>query len=267
MLRTIFESVPDSLRPPLYEYYTRARPDRDVVSIDNVDGCYRVENHSTGETLFVPTSSLLPRIQTDSARSRQGLLRDKYTLEGFVEVAQDDIVVDAGSFIGGFGSAVAEQVAIIIFVEPNPHLKQSLKTTLANLEGVAGDVYQAALGDESGSAKMFFGEDPTENSLINLDRGGHATIKEVPIMRLEDLIDKQDLPHIDFLKLDAEGAEPEVVAGFGNNRPEKISIDAGPEREGKPTDAEVVNRLEDMGYETRSVDGMVFAHYRTNRNR
>jgi len=63
---------------------------------------------------------------------------------------------------------------------------------------------------------------------------------------------------IDFLKLDAGGAEPEVIRGFGEIRPTMVAIDAGPERKQKSTRDTVQRLLESMEYETRVEYNIVF---------
>ncbi|MFM1953459.1 MAG: hypothetical protein RL187_668, partial [Actinomycetota bacterium] len=60
---------------------------------------------------------------------------------------------------------------------------------------------------------------------------------------------------IDLLKIEAEGYEPEVLAGARSILPrvERITVDAGEEREGKSTAPECVTLLTDQGFRLKKV--------------
>jgi len=76
---------------------------------------------------------------------------------------------------------------------------------------------------------------------------------------LDDFIREIDISQIDFLKIDAEGAEPEVLKGSNKLRISKLAIDAGNERNGESTVEEVSNILKNRGYEIKVDNGVVFA--------
>jgi hypothetical protein len=118
-----------------------------------------------------------------------------------------------------------------------------------------------ALSDNSDEIEFLLGPVPSENSIINVDTGQEAQRITVSSKTLEDFAELIEQDSIDFFKLDAEGAEPEVIHGFGEIRPTKVAVDAGPEREGKTTCDTVQKLLESIGYETRIKNNIVFGRY------
>ena len=53
-----------------------------------------------------------------------------------------------------------------------------------------------------------------------------------------------------FVKIEAEGFEPEILRGFGSFRPAILSIDVSPERDSNSTLSEVQIILGAMGYKS-----------------
>ena len=72
------------------------------------------------------------------------------------------------------------------------------------------------------------------------------------LYQLDYHLEKQDCHgNIRLLKIEAEGFEPEVLAGASEaiSRTEYIAIDAGPERGGENTVAQTLNLLSDAQFE------------------
>ncbi len=63
----------------------------------------------------------------------------------------------------------------------------------------------------------------------------------------------------DFVKIEAEGLELEVVEGLYDQRPRKLAIDVSPERNGKSPAYEFRERLASPGYEIRRRAYVTFA--------
>ena len=79
----------------------------------------------------------------------------------------------------------------------------------------------------------------------------------VPTLRLDDLFDRYGLDQIKLFKLEAEGAEPEILLGATRALPniEFISADLGPERglTQESTVIPVCNHLFKLGFELVSL--------------
>lgn len=73
------------------------------------------------------------------------------------------------------------------------------------------------------------------------------------------MADEVNVDHIDFLKVETEGVEPEVIDGISGISVDKIAVDCGPERDGEPVTDEVSNRLDEMGYNITTDGKMLYA--------
>ena len=116
----------------------------------------------------------------------------------------------------------------------------------------------AALWKTDTSLRFLLGDDPTDSSIINVDSGEVATEVVVQGRKLENLMSEIGVEVIDYLKLDAEGAEPEVLEGIADISVRKIAVDCNPEREGESTADEVTRALSNMGFEIQQDDSGIF---------
>lgn len=71
--------------------------------------------------------------------------------------------------------------------------------------------YNLALGDEDGERQFFVAANRFESSFYRGDPGAEERI--VPIRRLDSLHREGVLPQADYIKLDCEGFEPEILRG------------------------------------------------------
>jgi FkbM family methyltransferase len=183
---------------------------------------------------------------------------ERYTLEGFSMPNNGDTVVEVGAFRGEFTIQAAMHAECVIALEPDPY---NMWYLLNNTERTGNvEVAPFALWNESNRIKFKQGRDPTESSLINIDAGG--SIREIltPSVRLDEILSDLDIETVDYLKIDAEGAEPEVIEGAREAEIRKIAVDCGPERYGKRTNKEVIQILRSEGYEIKTNrDEIVFA--------
>jgi hypothetical protein len=117
MLNKITEIVGDSLPSIVYPYvytmYTRIHPDRDLVKFKREGNCYRCVNKRTDENIYVHKAEYLYRIQSEGMESFHHRLLDKYTLDGFAEINEGDVVIDVGAHIGGFSLSAAKRCSCL----------------------------------------------------------------------------------------------------------------------------------------------------------
>jgi FkbM family methyltransferase len=186
-------------------------------------------------------------------------LESKYTLDGFAEIEPGDVVIDCGAHVGGFSLAASDRARRVFAIEPDPRLQRTLSLTLDDLSAVS--IYEIALSDDEGSIEFRLSDNPSENSMIDIDSGIEADRVTVTTTTLDSFLRTTNQDDIDFLKIDAEGAEPEVLRGLGDRRPRIIAVDTGPERRGERTTSSVLEILETAGYETRVQNDIVFGRY------
>jgi FkbM family methyltransferase len=223
---------------------------KSTVRINRINDGWRVGNTVTGEYYDFPSfpqSIHIAHIGNGYAE----FLGDKYQLDGFVEVEEGDHVVDVGPYVGAFIVYVQERAKKISALEPSPDTARLLESRWRDHPSI--DIMNLAAWNQPKSLEFQLGPDASDNSVINIDKGEQVGTVTVNAVRLDSLFD-----HIDFLKLEAEGAEPEVLEGASGCHIEKVAVDASPERKGDSTVEQVRELLEEQGYEI-SVDGdMVF---------
>jgi FkbM family methyltransferase len=126
--------------------------------------------------------------------------------------------VDIGAHIGVFtirASKVVGNLGQVIAIEPNPETLRDLLHNIA-LSGVKNvKVHPFACGDTRTKLKLFPG--PTTNSgmtsLSQWNTSASSPGWDVEVIRLDDLLESENLGRLDVLKIDVEGAETLVLAG------------------------------------------------------
>jgi FkbM family methyltransferase len=128
-----------------------------------------------------------------------------------------DVFVDVGANIGIHTLAAAQALqgqGRIIAFEPFHKTKALLeKTVMMNGFAEIIEIHQAAVSNVTGSANLFIAECSGHNSLFALNCGTSVPEKfvEVQLLRLDDLITFGE--KVSLLKIDAEGAELDVIEG------------------------------------------------------
>jgi FkbM family methyltransferase len=124
-------------------------------------------------------------------------------------------VIDIGANYGLYTTAMARAVGAagrVWAVEPCSNTAAHLRESLALNDFAQVTLIQAALSDQVGTARLRLERDPEQNALLG--EGETAdTVEEVSLNTLDRLVTKQGCAGIDFIKMDAEGAEERIVTG------------------------------------------------------
>jgi len=169
---------------------------------------------------------------------RTEILGDTYFLPR-IAFAPGDVVVDCGANVGELKLYFVENNLSIeyIGIEPSPLEYRCLKENAA-----PSQTYNVGLWDSDGELDFYVSSQMADSSLIEPPE--YDEIIKVPTRRLDRLL--PDRP-IRLLKLEAEGAEPEAIAGCEGllDKIDYISADLGFERGVSQTStlAEVTNFL------------------------
>ncbi len=134
------------------------------------------------------------------------------------------IIIEAGAYDGRETLRMATlwpQGTIHTF-EPVPELFEKLKQNTAHLPHVR--CYPMALGDTTGTATLYISEKPTKpgkasqaNSLLKPDKRLELSplifprTIQVPTITIDDWAKRYEIDHVDFLKLDIQGYELNVM--------------------------------------------------------
>lgn len=129
-------------------------------------------------------------------------------------------VIDVGAHIGLFTTIMAQKVGNagkVYSFEPTPSTFKLLQKTI-EINGLAGVVtpLQRAVSDKSGHTTFYVTDivAHNSNSLANNEkRSGNSHGIDVKLTSIDDLKAEFNIPKIDFLKIDAEGAELSVLKG------------------------------------------------------
>ncbi len=184
------------------------------------------------------------------------LIWRKYTLPNFVQVEIDDIVIDCGSFVGGFTMGASQMSQIVHSFEPEPKNFTCLSLNTRDRKNCV--VHSQGLADKSETRKLNLSANAVEHSYLQPDADSLDQSIDTLVTRLDDFCEEQSLPRIDFLKLEAEGFEVEVLAGLGSIKPRKIAIDVSPERNGESPAPQIISLLSPH-YQLRQRRNVLFA--------
>lgn len=180
----------------------------------------------------------------------------RYTCDSFIQVNSGDTVVDIGAFIGEFTVPASERAEQVFSFEPDRRTFQCLKRNVESLPNVR--TYNKAISDETETLPFLAANNPSESSLLNVDVGSFNQV-EVKAWRIDDAMDELGIGMIDFLKVEAEGGEPEVIDSIEHLDVRKIAVAADKERFSSSPLREVRDMLEQAGYELRVEPPMVYA--------
>jgi len=135
-----------------------------------------------------------------------------------VTIEKGDIVIDAGAWIGDYSAYAASKGATVYAFEPDTKLYELLCKT-RELNKVDGEekIFPISKGLGSKECKMNLSLDASAgggNSLI-IDRGTNET-ELIEVTTLDLFVEKYKLEKVDFIKVDIEGAEREMLKGAVN---------------------------------------------------
>lgn len=178
--------------------------------------------------------------------------REKYTLSEFVDFSRGDTVVDVGAYVGSLALEVGPEVGQYVAIDPTAAIDTSLVTNTSKLENVT--TVPIAAWNESGALDLNLSLTSNDNSVLAVD--SNRTNRSVTVWAdtVASIAADLGIERIDFLKIEAEGAEPEVLEGAlkgGSISIGKIVIDCAPERDGESPRDEIEDMLSQAGYVVR----------------
>lgn len=159
----------------------------------------------------------------------------------YLPIGVHDIVVDIGANNGVFTLFAASITRNMVHsFEPSPRNLEVLRRNIAvnNLSHVT--IHGCAVSATAGFAKLFNAMDGKQNLLSDhiipdrieqyktctdvnyLASASSENYIEVPTTTLQEIMDSNQLTHIDFLKLDCEGAEGDILQSTPDNYLKKV---------------------------------------------
>jgi FkbM family methyltransferase len=186
------------------------------------------------------------------------------------EIGADDVVIDVGANIGAFAVTAARAAANgrVYAFEPEPDNFALLCGNVRRNGCRNVTLVQAAVTDVPGEVALSLSPGNASGHSVRRNHGGPGLV--VPAVALVGLLDEYRIARCDFLKLDCEGAEYDILYGlprelFPRIRRLALEYHAGPEQKRAKGD-ELVAFLRGVGYRVDlytsvvgSRNGLIFA--------
>jgi FkbM family methyltransferase len=249
--------LPQSVLIMVYPVYSLVSPQMKLGIIFPEDDIYKVIRIS-GNDFYIP--DLSPNLYTlsdlQSGNGPESIQHnlDKYSSDDMISVEGCKYIVDCGAFIGAMSIGVAREAEKVISIEPSTKNAECIRNNAREF-GVRDKiiVVEKPVYSERTSMTFNLSEDPTDNSLIRTDTS-QVKSKQVETTTIDILTSKHDMSQVDFLKMDAEGVEPEVLIGAKTTRIEQIAIDCSAERNGESSYQKLRELLTNRGYRTNRAE-------------
>jgi FkbM family methyltransferase len=127
------------------------------------------------------------------------------------------VVVDIGAHIGSYTLLCAKNADIVVAVEPEPQNLMVLKNNIKLNDFRNVIVVPLAISNSCFRTKLYRSNKKTDAHSIKLEQRNVSKLTGNPIIvnciDLDTLKSKLRLPKIDLIKIDAEGAEAEILEG------------------------------------------------------
>ena len=219
--------VSDILSPNLYCHFINAknwiRRKKHRIHPSDEPGIYRVTDGQ--ETLYICRRIRHNRSKRGVAVGIEALAR-QYNLH-HIPVSPGDLLIDCGANIGELGVWARLHDLNYIAIEP-----ETLESRCVDLNAFAGEAktFRMALWFEE-TVLSFFSKPTTADSSV-IEMNDFDNVRQVQAKRLDALITDLPANAKTILKVEAEGAEPEVLAGAKEllKNIDYIAIDCGFER-------------------------------------
>lgn len=204
-----------------------------------------------GFTRMIPILSEKVLGTRHASPKHQEIMTSLYNKQEFVELEEGDIVFEVGAYIGGYTIPTAEKAKKVYAIDPNAKIIDSLQFNTREHGNV--EIIPKAAWNKKKYLQLNQSFYPNDNSILSPDENDIGQSFEVSADKISNMAADRDIDEIDFLKVEAEGVEPEILEGALNEnlRIRKIVVDTTAEREGEPTTNEVVKILKNNNYDVR----------------
>jgi FkbM family methyltransferase len=130
-------------------------------------------------------------------------------------VRSGDIVLDCGAHIGSFTRAALQAGAQkVVAIEVSPDNLECLRRNFAvEISQRRVVVYAKGVWDREGSLTLEIGQGTSLIDSVSVPSRDTRPGPRVPLTTIDRIVEELDLPRVDFIKMDIEGAEERALAG------------------------------------------------------
>jgi FkbM family methyltransferase len=203
---------------------------------------------------------------SDSLVENYSIYRSK-VFEAFHEVQNDDVVIDVGAHVGIFTIKAARKArnGFVVAIEPHVPNYKLLIYNIASNNIKNAIAVNSALSNCSGTAKLYI-DTQSVGHTIDRKKSSTSCIKEryaeCATQTLDELVDRMKLPKVDFIKINVEGSELNVLKGAERTLGKNNSFLAIAADHHKGEVEEVSKYLQERGYEPFPYNYMRFVYAR-----
>lgn len=205
--------LPGRFKSPALQRKLQALLDRELEDIFEKSGLNR-ETATLFEKPFFPTKPGAFKNWFVALRLvNEVILQDEYRAHG--RIREGSIVIDAGANIGvfsTFAANIARQGNVYAF-EPT---RASFEILQENLKPYTyATAVQCALGNRTGSTELLIESTSGEGNTVSESgiSGSYSCTEIVPITSIDAFVREHNLQRVDFIKIDTEGFEKEILEG------------------------------------------------------
>jgi FkbM family methyltransferase len=133
-----------------------------------------------------------------------------------VNLTKGDIVIDAGANVGTFSiiaSKIAGNEGCVFSFEPLTEITEYLKENMEinNCSNIV--IENLILGDDNKNIDFFYNLDTDYNGSSKIFTNHNSVAKKITQITLDKYVNDNNVPRVDFIKADIEGAERELLKG------------------------------------------------------
>ena len=182
-------------------------------------------------------------------RNRLNSLGAQYFLDR-IRFSREDTFVDCGANIGELGLYFRGNGVDINYIGFEPSEDEFYCCQYNNSDA---QIFRCGLLDMTGTTEFFVKSDTADSSVFPMRH--FRKRQTISVCRLDDVFGDLGVRFIKCLKVEAEGAEPEVLVGAQATLPKVayVAVDAGPERgvTQENTVVQVLDIMRDSGFSLR----------------
>lgn len=212
----------------------------------------------TGKEIVLP--------HPDAKFLQEVIVEKCYTCMPNFEIKNDDVVVDLGANIGIFSimAGLKANVGRVIALEPEERNFRFLVENIRSSMISNVSMHRLAISQLDGLCELYVANSGNNTLLPNLEKQV-AWIQKIESISMSTLVERFDLPEIDFLKVDIEGAEFEIfLEDSWLERVQKIAMEVHV-RAGNPNSILTILKKKNFEVETRPAYGGNLYFYGTRR--
>ncbi len=174
----------------------------------------------------------------------------------FFKIRQGDTVIDIGANIGAFSLYAAKHGAKKIYsVEPFSENINFIKKNFQFNKIETPTIIEKAVSSKNGTARLYLGDLDSHGLLFNHSHKQiFSTYRIVETTKLSKILDVNKIAKVNFLKIDCEGSEGQIILSTEKRYWENIERVAIEYHNNVSilNNKEISRRLEDFGYKTKT---------------